>query len=1085
MNPELSDNVIDNENVLLKDKLADILPSCDGLSVAVGYFFISGFAEIAPLISNLKNVKILIGGATNAETAEALVGERVQNEIIEKRIDNLKQKSLKSGQEKDTLQSIRDNLETMPQKQKLAEGLDIFHKMMDEGRLKVRVFAGPFLHAKAYLLQHKEEVATGHGEGQVIVGSSNFSLSGLKFSNELNLHSRQGADYNAVNDWFDNRWGRSEEVTPSVLKLISGSWALQEQDPWEFYMQMLFWLNRGDLQGDLDPRVENNGPPLFTYQRESVVQAANRLEAYGGIFVADVVGLGKTYTGSALLSTIRHRWEDVGRPCNPLVIAPPRLVPMWEDFCSKFDINAAVMSSGLLSDEAIFKKYDFRQHQSYRNLILVDEAHNFRNDDTIKYKALERLCWNKPTILLTATPMNKGPKDIYNQLRLFLPDVGHQLNLEQPDLKEFFANLPELIVSEEDRKPLVDLLQQIMIRRTRRNILANYATEGPDGRKGLNIKGEWFYFPERKLREPLRYDIGKIYGKETLYDKIRQKLRSLTMASYGPGNYIYPKFKDKQPYSDLKQGSFLLIGLIRTLLLKRFESSVYAFRKTVGRMGIRCQTLIDLNKKNPKATYMPLGKEFAGILEYVSHNDQSVQDEREILQRLVEENIKHGKYRRDAFDVKSYIKDLNQDAETYREIHKMVSSIGPREDTKIKELQKLLNKLSKENKRILLFSEFADTINYLDENISYKGNKKAVSGAQDNAKEIQKAVTLFAPEPNHYELDSNEKEIDLLLTTDVISEGQNLQTGNVIINYDIHWNPVRLIQRIGRVDRIGSKHAGIDVYNFLPDPELEKNLGLEAVVRKHIDDIQYVIGEDSKILTRDERLNKNDLYAIYVNKDEDIFEEQGEDTPLSLDRMEILKEWLEEEKTRENKLIEKQKGMRTAKDGNGAKMAIVALEAGAMKSFYKVKKDKNPEKIRQNEALALMESKKNEKVRELPDDMDEIIETTRTHFWNDYWEYQSKLHKIRGNTREQKWVKKSLSHGLKFDFQILDRIRKQFNQGLPLTLLRELRRMQKKKVSGEKLVIRLRELAKEYNLEPEPVVFQPHKARVLGAVYLW
>ena len=402
MNPELSDNVIDNENVLLKDKLADILPSCDGLSVAVGYFFISGFAEIAPLISNLKNVKILIGGATNAETAEALVGERVQNEIIEKRIDNLKQKSLKSGQEKDTLQSIRDNLETMPQKQKLAEGLDIFHKMMDEGRLKVRVFAGPFLHAKAYLLQHKEEVATGHGEGQVIVGSSNFSLSGLKFSNELNLHSRQGADYNAVNDWFDNRWGRSEEVTPSVLKLISGSWALQEQDPWEFYMQMLFWLNRGDLQGDLDPRVENNGPPLFTYQRESVVQAANRLEAYGGIFVADVVGLGKTYTGSALLSTIRHRWEDVGRPCNPLVIAPPRLVPMWEDFCSKFDINAAVMSSGLLSDEAIFKKYDFRQHQSYRNLILVDEAHNFRNDDTIKYKALERLCWNKPTILLTA-----------------------------------------------------------------------------------------------------------------------------------------------------------------------------------------------------------------------------------------------------------------------------------------------------------------------------------------------------------------------------------------------------------------------------------------------------------------------------------------------------------------------------------------------------------------------------------------------------------------------------------------------------------------------------------------------------------
>ena len=182
MAPSRNDFVIDNEKVFLKDRLGAVLPSCDGLSVAVGYFFISGFAEIAPLISKLKKVRILIGGSTNSQTAEALVGETVQTEIIEKRISKLVQEGHKPGHEKETLENIKDNLETMSHKQKLAEGLGIFQKMMDENRLEVRVFTGPFLHAKAYLLQHNEDNVSAHGEGQVIVGSSNFSLAGLKFS---------------------------------------------------------------------------------------------------------------------------------------------------------------------------------------------------------------------------------------------------------------------------------------------------------------------------------------------------------------------------------------------------------------------------------------------------------------------------------------------------------------------------------------------------------------------------------------------------------------------------------------------------------------------------------------------------------------------------------------------------------------------------------------------------------------------------------------------------------------------------------------------------------------------------------------
>jgi hypothetical protein len=1043
--------------------------------VAVAYFYLSGFARIAPDLDQLGKVRILMSGRTDVQTAEALVARYVQAESVEAELRRRTAEADRPFQHRGPLNNFREQVETMDQNRSLTAGLATFHRMLNEGRLEIRAFTGPFLHAKAYIMHHRPE-ARGAGEGQVIVGSSNLSLPGMENSLELNLLSRHSSDFSEVNSWFQRRWGESQEITPQVLTLLSNSWAIRQLQPWNLYMQLLYWLNKADLGGEEDLKLP--GRPLFRFQREAVVQAANRLEQYGGVILADVVGLGKTFTGAALLALINRRWEDSGHPCRPLVVAPPRLVKMWRKFCTDFQIDAAVLSSGRLSQEEIFRDDDFNQYRQFRNLILIDESHNFRNYETNKYCALERLCWFKPTVLLTATPMNRGPRDIYTQLRLFLPDVGHRLNMETPDLREFFDGLPESLASAEAALPLVEMLQQIMIRRTRRYILAHYATRGPGGREGLNVEGTWYYFPRRELKEPLRYDIGKLYGDRTVYDEICLKMSRLQMTLYGPGNYLLPAFEKRDPYDGLKRGSGLLVGLMRTLLLKRFESSVEAFRKTVGRMVARSKHLIEIIEEDSGGRFMPLGKEFANLLENLDSITAMT------MQRdMAEIGVRAGRYERKAFEIPRYLEDLKADTEIFCEIYALVADIGPDRDLKLQGLQQLLDTLAKRDEKVLLFSEFEDTIHYLRDNLSFPAPTQALSGSLGN-RETETVIGRFAPEPNFYELQEDEEEIGLLLSTDVLSEGQNLQTGRVVINYDLHWNPVRLIQRIGRVDRIGSEHETVEVYNFLPDPELEKNLGLEAVVKARIQEIHTVIGDDYQVLTREEEVNKEDLYAIYLRKDETLLDE--EEAPVGLERVQVLTHWMQEKPERRRELEQAQKGLRSAVEGDGAQTAVVTLQSGTMVRHYRIPRDGKPKAVTREEALNLMACVPEAETRELPEEMDDLVSAAREQFKADLEQRKRQIFARRGATNEQKWVRKTLQRPIRdIEAEQRERLRKQFGQGLPLTLLRKLRRMKRKRVAGRRLVKRLAELAQEYHLSLDPPRLDDDRFKVLGALYLW
>ncbi len=1086
-----AENVIDNERQTMLAKLESTLPLCERLDVAVGFFFVKGFEAVSEYVAPLNKLRILIGPHTNVTTAEVLVKQNLQAELVRREITRLKGKSLNAEPwRRKAIEDLKESIQTMNQTSLEAKAMEILTQMTQENRIEIRVYTGPFFHAKAYLFHYKPELHP-TGRGQVVVGSSNFSLHGFEFSDELNLVSSHHADYSAISDWFDNRWEKGKEVTPDVLKLLQGSWALRKLTPWELFIQVAFWLTREDL-GCKDTDIKPGEEKLLQFQREAVSLAQSLIERFGGVYIADVVGLGKTYIGTALISRLQKDWEKQGKHAHPLIICPPNLKPMWESFLGDFDVDADVLSAGKLSDETILKERWFRRYQKHCNLILVDEAHNFRYTGTLKYGALERLAWGKPTILLTATPLNRDCWDIYNQVRLFLPDVGHQLTLTPPNLKDYFNTVFD------GQNNLRDALEQLMIRRTRRFVLSNYGVPDGKGRTALVVEDNYLYFPDRELQEPLRYDIGAVYGDATIYERLREHMRHLKLARYATGNYLKPRMSEKRPYSDLARGSQLLRGIIRTLLFKRFESSVHSFRETVQRMANGCRNFIAILQETGE--FMPIGKSFNDLLTL------SADELEKELTSMFEKSFLSGRtYLRKAFDMRDLIRDLESDMVIFEKMAKEVREIGPDEDDKITALQTLISKLENDGEKVLLFTEFEDTARYLFKNLKYDKEWEWISG--DKSGGIASAVRRFAPGPNNYELIEGEREIEFLISTDVLSEGLNLQSARVIINYDLHWNPVRLIQRIGRVDRIGSEHEKVLIYNFLPDPKLEEHLGLEQVVSMRIQDIHDQIGEDKQVITLEERVNEEDMYAIYVAQDEDVLDKEAGEGLISPELAQMVKQQFDEEPEMKNQLDIAQLGLRTARKldhsvlenvigklgekavgisvSNGA---IIGVQAGYQRRYYFVGDgDKSVAlELPQDSAIQLLRCFGNERGKDIPEHFDDLVGVARKSFIKTHEEELTQLLHAQGATKEQKWVSKQLLQPGLFDKrERQDKLLHIYKQALPLTILTRLRRFQRNRVTGKQLIKELEEMASDYALRESREPLPEDRVQVLFSEYLW
>lgn len=1051
------DNVIDNKKVILKDELLKILPKTENASIAVGYFFISGLSAIIKPLKGVDKIRLLISNTTDKTTSEALIeGFR----SIKEANSDLARRSHINEERKirvrtDSENNVTKSLEYMSQSSDDRTVVEILLEMMKSKQLEVRVYPKEKLHAKAYLFQYNEGEAVG---GVGIVGSSNLSLAGISHNSELNLKTNNPPDINQLLEWFDELWNDGLEFTEDFEIILGKSWAGKTYSPYELFLKATYHEYKDKLEGqhEIDPIWGTTFPKLFSFQKNAVDQSLTMFELYGGVIIGDVVGLGKTYVGTALLKYLQLQ------EYRPLIICPPPLESMWEKFCTDYEVDAKILSRGKLSQEnfELFQDYRYKD----RDLVLIDESHHFRNDNSRQYENLHQFMQARDAkaILLTATPYANKASDIKNQIMLF-----HQSSqtfippANETDLDKYFRQVKK---GEAD---LVDLLRNIMVRRTRRYVLKQWGKIDENGRTYLQVGEEKKYFPQRKMKTE-RYDINKVYQRkyETIVSYLDEE--HLTFARYSLGSYLKKEYQDIDLYKELGTAGKKLVGLIRTLLLKRMESSLQAFKDSIGRYIVTHKIFLKLLDEK----IIPIGDVSAKEMFEIAETDPDALEDPESIEEFRKKIQDAGetKYKIEAFDIKKLTSDIENDIETFEKIEGLINRISPKTDDKLHRLQKILDE-DYQGKKVLIFTEFATTAKYLNNYLKWRGVKDQVDSTTGN---IIECARRFDPDNNPSTLrPKKSEEISLLISTDVLSEGVNLQAGEVIINYDFHWNPTKLIQRAGRVDRIGSKNEFVMVHNFLLDPAMEEDLRLEYSVDHKIDNIQKIIGEDYKILKEDESVNTEDQYAIYRG-DESILDRE-EDNPLEPSKFEKL---LRDIQVNDPKFWDE---FRKIPDGirstNGTKAdghLLMACETGSEQSgkvrkYYLINSKEEIKDISAMQTLKLLESDDSD-IYSTPSNYDKLISVGWKKFMNDIDQIRAKASSVNLNV-SQKWIIEKLIKiaGLK-EFaeqkEIIETLRKAFS--IPILkgkLNRELNKIKKSNMENSELIKTLSELYINYELQ--------------------
>ena len=881
-------DIIDNRNQKLLDYIQTTLPTTERVRFAVGYLFLSGLRPLQAHLEKLTEIRLLIGTTSDHRTIETLaegykrlepVAEVAEAWRFPKRADQ--QAAVQA-----TTANISDTFALMDQTDEDETLIQTVIRLIEQKRLMVRVYTRGRLHAKAYIFDYGP-VYDAHGnplprpeQGLAIVGSSNLTLSGIELNAELNVVVHGNDNHTQLVNWFEALWDEGQDYDAALMDELRRSWAGGQAPaaagqptavtPYDIYLKTLYELVRDRLEGGERQEVlfeDDITRHLANFQKVAVRQAIGLIRDYGGCFISDVVGLGKSFIGAAI---VKH-FESAER-ARPLILCPRSLVEMWERYNEVYRLNARVLSIGylhenegrnLLLEDARFRDRDF---------VLIDESHNFRHSDTQRYRLLQDFTkTGRRCVLITATPRDKSARDIYNQIKLFHPDDRTLLPIDPPNLREFFKGI------EEGERRLQDLLVHLLIRRTRAHILRWYGydseTHRPvdpahwsdyasgERRAYILVDNQPRFFPRREL-ETVGYSIDDTYN--GLYQQLRGYMGrhrdnqfdispgELTFARYGLWHYVKPEKQRRAPYNELHRAGVNLRGLIRIMLFKRFESSVYAFCETLRKLyRIHTDFLKALD-----AGFVPAGEEAQTLL-----YESDEWEEADLLDAL---RGVSGRYVLSDFNADLLRQHIEQDRRLLKQMLELVEPITPQQDDKLQTLMRLLNRPGLAQGKRLIFTQYADTARYLFENLNPGGKRNDIDVVYSGDKSRERLVGRFAPKANPwYRPAPNETELNTVIATDVLSEGLNLQDCDKVINYDLHWSPVRLIQRFGRIDRIGSTHDYVYAHNFLPETALERELGLRATLERRIAEIHETIGEDAAVLDPSERLNKEAMYAIY------------------------------------------------------------------------------------------------------------------------------------------------------------------------------------------------------------------------------
>ena len=1094
---EMQHDIIDNRNEKLVDHINLILDSTEKARFAVGYFFLSGFQSIAKELEGVKELRLLIGNTTNRETLEQLAeGYRRLEQVVDIAEAQTYPKRTEIGQmEGETAENIIASVELMDQTDEGELLIKTLVDMIAEKRLRVRVYTKGRLHAKAYIFDYDGEGR--YEKGIAVIGSSNLTLSGVSHNTELNVVVQGNANHAELCRWFDELWDEAQAFDESLMEVMKSSWAIAPVSPYDIYMKTLYELVKDRLEGGDEGYIlweDDITKQLADFQKVAVQQAVQIIRDYGGAFVADVVGLGKSYIGAAIVKYFE--WAENARP---LIICPAPLVQMWERYNEVYRLNARVLSMGLLregnsgqSDQTHDLASTILDDVMYRdrNFVLVDESHNFRHHDTQRYSVLQSfLATGRRCCFLTATPRNKSAWDIYHQIKLFHPEDPPTLPIDPPNLRTYFNQI------EKGERNLPDLLGNILIRRTRNHILRWYGldeeTDQPvdpsqfqeylDGhrRAYVIVGGDKQFFPKRVL-ETISYNIEDTY--QGLYVRLRERIgkprRSglkfssaveLTYARYGLWNYVIEAKQQQEPYTNLQRSGINLRGLMRILLFKRFESSVYAFKQTVGRLLVVHERFLEALEEG----IIPAGDAAQDVL--YEPNEAEEPDLMDALRQV------SARYDIADFKIEELRTDIEHDLQLLRAMSELVSPITAAQDAKLQTLKKRLAAPPFNEGKCLIFTQYADTARYLFENINPNGERDDIDVIYSGDKSKERVVGRFAPKANpEYRFQRGESELFTLIATDVLAEGLNLQDGDKIINYDLHWNPVRLIQRFGRIDRIGSEHDVIYGFNFLPEIGIEHNLGLQQILQHRIQEIHDTIGEDAAILDNSEQLNEAAMYAIYEGEGEQLslFEERADEKGFDLNEAEEILRRLRREAPEEYERIANLRDGIRAAIPKGSEGTYLFCQAGRYQQLFLLDERDGIISRDISRILNRIECEPELSGGELPADYNAVIMGVKRLFTQEIKDLQSERKHTLSLTQGQRYVLRELqlitpplspaSGGARGGDENIsaqvNTLEKAFRGTITTTVNRELNLLRRNGVTGDALLKNLRDLYRQHNM---------------------
>ncbi len=905
--PKIFDNI---QNHLTKG-LNDTLELSHRTDFCVGYFNLRGWKEVAQRIDGLPGVTLIEGNDELYRYCRLLVGmQKMPIDILREHFsqdeDHLIDQAEAVKLKKKLAQEFKDQLTIGIPSEADEQALRKLSQQMKDQKVVVKLHLRYPLHAKLYLTYSDDKRVPVVG----FLGSSNLTLAGLVKQGELNIDVLEQDAASKLAKWFDDRWKDrwSLDITQELIEIIDTSWAADRLvPPFHIYLKIAYHLSREARAGINEfklPKVFQQ--ELLDFQQKAVLVAAHHLHKRDGVMIGDVVGLGKTITASALAKLFEDDFF-----LETLIICPKNLVEMWEDYAHKYQLRAKVISQSMV--QRVLPNL-----RRYR-LVIIDESHNLRNDQGSRYRAIKAYLEENESkvILLSATPYNKTYLDLSNQLRLFISDdkdigisperyienIGGQVQFMAQHTETFIRSIKAF-----ERSNYADdwreLMRLYLVRRTRSFIKNNYAqTDLANGRKFLTFAdGTRSYFPDR-LPKKVEYEFDAKNPQDQyarLYStKIVDSINSLKLPRYGLGNFLQSKAKTKPTpdeeviMANLSRAGKQLMGFCRTNLFKRLESSGYSFLLSLSRHILRNYIFVyAIQNKLP----LPIGTNISQNLDdYLedsdvdnegdSHNHLNlILDEAIYLQQAekIYQLFSSPSYRsrfdwiRSDFFAASLAQDLLNDS---REIIKIVT-IGqdwnPELDRKLNTLHHLLTQTHSQEK-ILVFSQYADTVYYLTEQLKKRGLKKieAVTGDSESPTAL---AHRFSPQSNNKpELTKTEQELRVLISTDVLSEGQNLQDAHLILNYDLPWAIIRLIQRAGRVDRIGQKAEQILCYSFLPEDGLEQIINLRGRLSARIRQNAEVVGSDETFFDGDP-VNIQDLY----NEKAGLLDDDDEDNEVDL-----------------------------------------------------------------------------------------------------------------------------------------------------------------------------------------------------------